>query len=195
MTTDEIVAELQVETTALRVELDRLKLEHENLIELAYHDPLTGLANRRVFDRELEREWALSKREGPDSFVVIADLNGFKRLNDSLGHSAGDDVLRHFGEALRHAARSTDVVARIGGDEFGLLLVRCDERAVDSFRRRLRDAMQRTLTAHYGTIGVSIGHASLRHAHLPETALDRADLAMLAIKRSDRRHADRVAGP
>ena len=120
------------------------------LAELAYVDSLTKLGNRRAFDLHLEREWALTLRDGIDSFVVVADLDGFKALNDSRGHAAGDLVLRQFAGALRMAARSTDILARIGGDEFGVLLIRCDERAAHSFKVRLREAMAEHATGRGG---------------------------------------------
>ena len=188
-----LVAELREEERILRAELDRLRREQKDLIDLAYHDPVTGLANRRSFDHELAREWALATRGGPDSFVVIADLDDFKHLNDTFGHAAGDAALRRFGDALRRAARATDILARIGGDEFGVLLVRCDERAVHAFRQRLGDVLGEHADPHLPRLGVSLGHASLRHSDAPATALDRADLAMLALKRArHRRRRSRI---
>lgn len=177
----ELVARLRAEEGALREELDRLRRDHDTLVELAYHDALSGLANRRAFDRELAREWALSARDTADSYVVIADLDDFKELNDSFGHAAGDAVLRQFGAALRKATRSSDVVARIGGDEFGVILVRCDERSVQTFRGRLEGLLAQVVPR---PVGVSVGHASLRHSETAAAALDRADLAMLARKRA-----------
>lgn len=178
-----IVAELQQETAALRADVDRLRRGQEALAELAYVDSLTKLSNRRAFYSHLEREWALTLRDGIDSFVVVADLDGFKQVNDSRGHAAGDDVLRRFAGALRLAARSTDVLARIGGDEFAVLLIRCDERAAHSFGARLKAAMTEA-TNGYGPLSVSLGHASLLQSASATKALDRADLAMLARKRS-----------
>jgi diguanylate cyclase (GGDEF)-like protein len=73
--------------------------------------------------------------------VLVTDLDRFKSLNDTDGHAAGDEALQRFAEALRIAARSTDILARLGGDEFGVLLVRRDERAAHSFAARLREAV------------------------------------------------------
>jgi diguanylate cyclase (GGDEF)-like protein len=179
------LAQLRRENAELRAELQRLRTERVELIDLASHDALTGLLNRRAFDAELHREWALAVRDEIDSFVLIADLDDFKALNDGHGHAAGDEVLRQLAAALSTAARRTDIVARIGGDEFAVLLVRCDEQAVHSFERRLLGDGGRHLP-----LQISFGHASLRHSSSPATALDRADMAMLAIKRSRRRRRD-----
>jgi diguanylate cyclase (GGDEF)-like protein len=181
---DQAVAQLQQEAGALHAEVRRLRAQQEVLAELAYVDSMTQLGNRRAFDLHLEREWALTLRDGIDSFVVVADLDGFKALNDSRGHAAGDLVLRQFAGALRTAARSTDILARIGGDEFGVLLMRCDERAAHSFTIRLRDAMAEQDWPGQAHVGVSIGHASLLQSTSARKALERADLAMLARKRS-----------
>ncbi len=178
--------ELRGEMAVLRSELDQLRARQQDLVALAYDDALTGLANRRAFDEQLAREWALAAREG-DSFVLIADLDGFKEVNDTFGHAAGDHVLRGFAEVLRQSARSTDVVARLGGDEFGVLLVRCDERAAYDLRQRMRAALEHHADPHLRSQRVSVGHASLRQATSPAQAYDRADLAMLATKRSNRR--------
>ncbi len=169
---------------ALQAEVSRLRVQQEVLAELAYVDSLTGLGNRRAFDLHLEREWALTLRDGIDSYLVVADLDRFKMLNDTCGHAAGDQVLRQFARALREAARSTDIVARIGGDEFGVLLVRCDERAAHSFMARLREAMSERTWPALAQINVSVGHASLQESNSPAKALNRADGAMYARKRS-----------
>ena len=178
------VAQLQQESAALHAEIRRLRAQHEVLAELAYVDSLTKLGNRRAFDLHLEREWALTLRDGIDSFVVVADLDGFKALNDSRGHAAGDVVLRQFAAALKMAARSTDIVARIGGDEFGVLLIRCDERAAHGFKARLQQAMAERDWPAQAQIGASVGHASLLQSASARKALERADLMMFARKRS-----------
>jgi len=178
------IARMQQENVALQAEVVRLKVQQEVLAELAYVDSLTGLGNRRAFDLHLEREWALTQRDGIDSYVVVADLDRLKLLNDTHGHAAGDQVLRQFARALREAARSTDILARIGGDEFAVLLVRCDERAAHSFMARLREAMGKRNWGAVKQVDVSLGHASLHESTSPAKALNRADSAMYARKRS-----------
>src|SRR5438093_3775492 len=88
------------------------------MVQLAERDPLTGLANRRAFDRELRQ---LSASGAPGALVVI-DLDGFKQVNDRFGHQRGDAVLRDVGRELRRRVRAGDVVARLGGDEFAVVL-------------------------------------------------------------------------
>jgi len=178
------VARLQQENASMRAEVERLRAQHEILAELAYVDALSGLGNRRAFDLHLEREWALTLRDGIDSFVVVADLDRFKQLNDRRGHAAGDEVLRQFSGALRVAARSTDILARIGGDEFAVLLIRCDERAAHSYVARLREAMAEPCWPALAQVGTSVGHASLQESTSAAKALERADLAMFARKRA-----------
>jgi diguanylate cyclase (GGDEF)-like protein len=95
--------------------LDRLR--HESL-----HDALTGLANRRGFDDQLAQAVSRSLRYGWTFALVLVDLDGFKAINDRVGHQGGDAVLRDVGERLRHGLRAGDIAARVGGDEFALLL-------------------------------------------------------------------------
>lgn len=177
------VARMQQESAALRGELDQLRDDRAALAELAYVDPLTGLANRRAFDRDLAREWALTHRDGVDSYVVAIDLDGFKRLNDEHGHAAGDAVLRHFASGLRRTARSTDVVARTGGDEFSVLMIRCDEGAFRSFLQRIDAVAASIVTPDGRPVHASVGTSSLAGTDSADDACDRADRAMYRDKR------------
>ncbi len=95
--------------------LDRLRYE-------SLHDPLTGLYNRRGFDEQLAAAISRSLRYRWSFGLVVIDLDGFKAVNDRIGHQGGDAVLRQVGEQLRHGLRSGDIAARVGGDEFALLL-------------------------------------------------------------------------
>lgn len=195
------VAALQRQIVNLRATVTRLRAEQERLEELAHVDPLTGLGNRRAFDRHLLREWELSRRSGYDSQLVLADLDHFKEYNDRLGHKAGDSILTEFAEALRAASRSTDIVCRIGGDEFAVILINC--RSVDSrkFEERLSAAMLGSTHPALEHIEVSLGHASLQRAAGATDAFQQADRAMYAEKQAhhgdeptdghpSRRHAD-----
>jgi diguanylate cyclase (GGDEF)-like protein len=110
---DDLDAIARLCEVALR--LDRLHYE-------SLHDPLTGLYNRRGFDDHLGASISRSVRYGWSFGLVILDLDGFKAINDRIGHQGGDTVLRQVGEQLRHGLRAGDIAARVGGDEFALLL-------------------------------------------------------------------------
>lgn len=170
------------ETVALRAEVVRLRAERDALAELAYADPVTGLRNRRAFDHGLAREWATSARDGVDSFVLVADLDGFKVYNDRYGHAGGDAVLREFAAALQTAARATAVVARIGGDEFGIVLPGSGEADVRALAGSVRLVMGDARFPDLGELAVSVGYASLRESASPVAAMDMADRAMFVDK-------------
>ena len=95
---------------------------HDKLLEQTIRDPLTGLFNRRYLDESLDRELARAKRDNVPLSLLMIDLDHFKRLNDTHGHQAGDEVLRHLGELIRHGARRADLPCRYGGEEFLLVL-------------------------------------------------------------------------
>src|SRR5437870_7195006 len=111
------------------------KYAEEQLAFLAYHDKLTGLPNRHMFEELLDLSLARAKRHEQGVAVLCMDLDDFKLVNDSLGHAAGDQLLQQVAERLREATRDTDLVARQGGDEF-LLLLRSEERRVGKGCRR-----------------------------------------------------------
>lgn len=162
------------------------------LHRLAHHDPLTGLPNRLVFEERLEGALALARRNHSRIALVFIDINGFKAINDSLGHAAGDQVLQTIGTRLHDALRNSDSVARLGGDEFvtvleGLSAERApeDEAQVIAERLlvplgepiRLGDTLQR--------VGVSLGIALFPdHAQTRDQLIHIADLAMYEAKRS-----------
>lgn len=164
-------------------DISRLRAAQEALAELAHFDALTGLPNRRSFDAALRHEWTLTSRDGIDSYVVVADLDRFKELNDCYGHAAGDGALRQVAQAMRKSVRATDFVARIGGDEFGIILTRCGgEPAAMGFAAVLRERMADACRSLPLRLAVTVGHASLRASESPQVALHHADVAMLASK-------------
>lgn len=132
------------------------------LAHLATHDPLTGVANRRHFLERLDQSAARQVRSSGTAAVAYFDLDAFKAINDRSGHGAGDAVLVEIGRRLTAAARATDVVARIGGDEFAVLLEPVDGlTAADLAARRIATAVERPFALGDLTIpvGISVGTA------------------------------------
>lgn len=141
---------------------------HEALYRLATHDMLSGLYNRRHFIEAAQREIARSLRHGTPLALGIVDVDWFKAINDEHGHLAGDEVLRRIGAVIAAHMRGGDMAARIGGEEFGLLLPGCDAEAAGIMAERLRAAMADTrfeLRGEAVPITVSIGLALLAHQH------------------------------
>jgi diguanylate cyclase (GGDEF)-like protein/PAS domain S-box-containing protein len=168
---------------------DRKNLEQE-LAHQAFHDSLTGLSNRSVFRDRLDHALGLSIRHERSLAVLLLDLDGFKTVNDSLGHDVGDELLVAGGARIEGCARSSDTVARLGGDEFVVLL----EEDVDEPRARSAAArMLASLAAPFGVsdrevfIGASVGIAVSHGGSVDADALIRnADTAMYAAKAAGR---------
>jgi diguanylate cyclase (GGDEF)-like protein len=157
------------------------------MAELAYEDSLTGLANRRAFDEELEEQVAAALREGRDLAVVLCDVDNLKDINDGLGHQAGDAALVHVAHTLRDAVGTArgSLVARLGGDEFCIVLAGAT--AADA--RRLTEHVLEALVADDATAaGLSAGVASIgTGARRPADLIRAADAALYTAKRHGRR--------
>ena len=154
------------------VRLCSIALRMDVLRHDSTHDPLTGLLNRRSFDQTLLESAARSERYGWPFALALLDLDHFKALNDRLGHAAGDKVLRAVGTELRRSLRSGDVAARVGGDEFAVILAQGDVVTV----RALVDRLDRGVReVDLGKIGLSVGVA-----FAPDEATDVDDLYRLA---------------
>ncbi len=177
------------------VDITERKRAEEQVAFLAYHDKLTGLPNRVMFERVLDLALARARRNGLAVAVLFMDLDNFKLVNDSLGHAAGDELLREMSSRLGGAVRATDVVARQGGDEFLVLLADLEKvgtsdqpPAVDmalSVAGRVHEALKKPI-ALYGaeffitaSVGVSLFPESARDAR---TLLKQADAAMYRSK-------------
>src|SRR5262252_37982 len=119
--------ELAAEVARLEQELASARAQVAALAAFAQIDPLTDILNRRGLERELKRSLAHVKRYGVSAALLYLDLDGFKRVNDRYGHAAGDTVLKAVAMVLDRHSRESDVVARVGGDEFVLLLWNCPE--------------------------------------------------------------------
>lgn len=167
----------------------RRVLQHAEVSQhQALHDPLTGLANRLLFQRRLEDALDPASTEPGDQLaVMLIDMNGFKAVNDTLGHQAGDDVLVETGHRLRKVVRDGDTVARLGGDEFAVLLPRVGstEAAVE-IAERATGALRRNYLLPAGSAAVSgsVGMSLARAGSCAEDMLRHADAAMYRAKTS-----------
>jgi diguanylate cyclase (GGDEF)-like protein/PAS domain S-box-containing protein len=166
-------------------DITQRKQEDERLIWLSFHDELTGLANRRLFIERLKQSISRSHRSRKPFAVHYLDLDGFKSVNDRLGHAAGDHALREVAKKLMDALRDTDTAARFGGDEFALLLPECDEKASAAVAKKIVDILHEPITYNGESIlfGVSIGIALYpRNADNCEALLRYADASMYHAK-------------
>lgn len=152
------------------------------LESLANSDPLTGLANRRFLEEQLRQALALHKRYETPFALLVLDVDGLKRLNDSAGHQAGDRALVQVATAIRRTVRTTDTAARVGGDEFCVLATNQTAAAAEPLARRIADAVEAE-TAGETPVGVSIGVVSCpEHGDEIDTLMDVADQAMYRAK-------------
>jgi two-component system cell cycle response regulator len=174
-------------TAAMAVHNARLRAEVERL---ANEDGLTGLANRRVFEEVLGRELSRSRRTHEPLAMVVFDVDFFKRVNDTLGHQAGDAVLRQVAQVLAATARDVDLVARYGGEEFTVVLPNCSLDDAAGVAERMRSGV----TAHPRLAGITL---SAGVAEIPTNAADEegliaaADEAMYTSKRTGRNRTTR----
>ncbi len=163
-----------------------MQLFHE-LDHIASTDPLTGLLNRRAGTVALDEAVARAHRQGTDLSIVIFDLDHFKRINDSLGHPAGDAALKRFAEVLLETCSGTDVAARLGGEEFLAILLRSDESGGRAFAQRFSDALDFKTARDLAPLSVSAGVAALDADRIDSDGLlVAADRALYAAKRSGR---------
>jgi len=158
--------------------------------EAAFTDHLTGLANRRRFERQLEREVARMERYGHPFSLLMIDIDSFKDLNDSFGHDAGDDAIRRLSKVLREGTRGIDLAARIGGEEFAVLLVETSKQGGSEVAERLRTAIKVLDMPKARHITASFGVAECpTDAQTAAGVLKAADVALYEAKRNGR---DRV---
>ena len=177
--------ELVAEVARLEQELATARAQVAALAAFAQIDPLTDILNRRGLERELKRSLAHVKRYGVSAALIYLDLDGFKRVNDRHGHAAGDAVLKAVAMVLDCHSRESDVVARVGGDEFVLLLWNCSEADAQAKAQAIEAAIARMTPSHAGAalqVGASCGVAVLLPLDRPQDLLDRADRAMYARK-------------
>ena len=155
--------------------------------EAAFTDHLTGLANRRRFERQLEREVARMERYGHPFSLLMIDIDSFKDLNDSFGHDAGDDAIRRLSKVLREGTRGIDLAARVGGEEFAVLLVETNKDGGSEVAERLRAAIKVLEMPKARLITASFGVAECpTDAQTAASVWKAADVALYEAKRNGR---------
>jgi diguanylate cyclase (GGDEF)-like protein len=181
------LATLALELEDLRAEVQRLMARLRQAEAAADEDPLTSAKNRRAFVRELERAAAFAQRYGQPASLIYFDLDHLKAVNDRFGHAAGDAVLKAVAERLASHVRESDVVARMGGDEFAVLLAQADLPTAEC----KAETLARLVSAepvHAGSwltpVRVSWGACRVDPGKDAETLIAEADAAMFAMKRA-----------
>lgn len=169
------IGRLMVRANRLVLHVDRRLTEQA---AEAATDPLTGLLNRRGFVRQIAQS-----RPGA---VLVIDIDHFKAVNDRLGHAAGDSVLCAVAAVLRHLLRAEDVVARLGGEEFVVLLPETDAEAAIAIGERLRAGVEMQVRAGEVPITISVGTAGPRDGDTAEDQVHRADMGVYAAKTAGR---------
>ncbi|MEA5577548.1 CHASE2 domain-containing protein [Anabaena sp. UHCC 0451] len=163
-----------------------LKLQEDNLRQLAYHDPLTGLYNRKFFNEQLEESLHWSQTHNFMLGLLFIDLDGFKKINDTLGHDMGDHLLVIIAQRLNNALRASDIVSRLGGDEFTIILrAMTNEQVAANIAEKLLNVITEpiVLDGHVTRVSASIGISIYPHnSDNSETLIKQADTAMYQAK-------------
>ena len=194
---DPTTGEPKEHVIVMRDMTERIGLE-KKLSALALTDSLTGLMNRRSFDETLMREWKRAVRHGSQISLLFLDIDHFKRFNDRYGHQAGDDCLRAVAEAVSDAVRTTDRVARYGGEEISVILPSTSTAGAAETAEKVRSAVEALRLSHEGnpegagwvTVSVGVATAVARRGQpvegIPEALLEAADSAMYRAKNEGR---------
>ena len=180
------LAELEEETRQLRARLEEQRRK-------AMQDALTGIPNRLAFDERLHQEYARWKRFGEPLSLVVWDVDHFKRINDRLGHQAGDKVLKVIAKKLAEGIRETDFLARYGGEEFVMLMPGADLEGARKASDKLRERIHRTPFRFKGEpleITLSAGIAQFHPGDDPRAVFERADDALYRAKRAGRNRCE-----
>ena len=187
-------AELEKTNKELNHEIQERKNAENELKKLASTDPLTLLFNRRKFQEVLELEINIDRRLRTGLFLIICDIDHFKQLNDKHGHDAGDSVLREFSALLKSILRETDTVARLGGEEFIILIPNTTDKVAVSIAEKLRNGIASHDFKTAGKITASFGITNFLAEDNAETATKRADIALYTAKENGRNRVELMLG-
>jgi diguanylate cyclase (GGDEF)-like protein len=187
---DTYIAGLLAQVASQRDKLERyaLSLEEEvasrtkQLLELSRYDLLTGLANQTAFFEHMRRELSASSRTGRPLSLLFADLNGFKKINDTLGHVAGDQLLAKVAQVIRDSVRLADIPCRYGGDEFCVILPNTRAEEAEHASARIIEAFDRAVSEDV-TLSIGIAETEADRAMTTEDLVKLADAAMYSAKK------------
>lgn len=191
---EEELSQLETSLTSLHYPV-RNALQYYVAVQTALRDPLTGTGNRIALDNALHRECQLAERYAQSVSLLIVDIDHFKNINDSYGHSVGDEVLKQVASAIRTVTRETDMTFRYGGEEFVVVLSKTDLLGAELIAERVRRKIEKIpFTTEAGDIHVtvSLGASKLRQQDKIKDLFDRADQALYKAKNSGRNRV--VAG-
>ncbi|MGI9515425.1 MAG: GGDEF domain-containing protein [Pirellulaceae bacterium] len=168
--------EMQQELQRLRLRVAEQTAEITRLRELAETDPLTGIANRRGFEKEMRRRYAETRRHDRPFTLMSIDMDDLKSVNDESGHSTGDELLQEIARLLHENVRASDVVARVGGDEFAVILPGADIESARYVAKRIYEVAVPLVQSRFGdengrlSIGIVQAHPGLTIEQVLETA-------------------------
>ncbi len=173
--------------------MNQVEKLHRKLVEHSIVDTLTGIANRRYFDKQLNGEWLRGRRNNTPLSLIIVDIDNFKLYNDNYGHLNGDKCLHRVAQALQNGVkRPTDLVARYGGEEFAILLPETELEGAAMLAESLRQQIINLSLPHayspvYNQVTISLGVATVFPHNIPASILvERADKALYRAKRNGR---------
>lgn len=192
---------LEARLTASTLEISELQENLEAVRTESLTDPLTALANRKAFDDDLADTITIARSRSEPLTLLLADIDHFKKVNDTYGHLTGDQVLRRVAVAVQQNVKGKDIAARYGGEEFAIILpgtmLSAGIVVADGIRRGVMDetTMKRATAGRVGRVTISIGVAMLRQDDSPQSLLERADALLYAAKRGGRNRVTAEADP
>ena len=180
-----IFIEMKAEIDRLRATVAEQTAEISRLGQLAETDPLTGLANRRAFDKHLQQRMAQHQRDGQRFCLMIVDIDQFKSINDQFGHLMGDRLLQQIAGVLTRNVRQADIVFRVGGDEFAIILPATDSAQATHLAKRIVEQVVKNTRDEFDSlsIGLSIGLADSNTEWTKDQLVELTDKAMFQSKR------------
>ena len=196
---------LSIDPTELSARMNRHLQRWERLLELrksqellqkmALTDPLTQLGNRATFDMSIKQETARSQRSGVPYSLLMIDLDHFKTFNDTHGHQVGDMILKLTAEAIRKAARDSDICCRYGGEEFAVILPETKARNAEVLAERIHKqirkmSMSQPQERRPVTVSIGISSVNQRNSSHPQTLIEEADQALYRAKRNGRNRTE-----